>query len=77
MFADDVVKFDQALPVKLKADAHFIVVAAGEHSTTGPVMGAGEPPVAISNPIYVDADGDGFKPSRDTLGAPLPVKKSN
>lgn len=76
MFADGVVKFDQTVALKLPADAHVIVVAAGEHSTTGPIMGEGELPVAISNPIYLDADGDGFKPSRDTLGAPLPVKKS-
>jgi hypothetical protein len=77
MFADGVVKFDQTIPVRLPADAHVIVVAAGEHSTTGPVMGPGELPVAISNPIFVDADGDGFKPTRDTLGAPLPVKKGS
>ena len=54
----------------------MIVVAIGEKSTLGPVMGAeSEPPVAISNPIFVDADGGGFAPNKDTLGAPLPVKR--
>jgi hypothetical protein len=75
-FDDGVVKFRDEIPVELEADAHLIVVAIGESSTIGPVMGAlGEPPVAISNPIYVDRDGGGWTPSKDTLGAPLPVKK--
>jgi hypothetical protein len=47
----------------------------GETRRRRPPDRGGELPVAISNPIFVDADGDGFKPSRDTLGAPLPVKK--
>ncbi|HYE18350.1 MAG TPA: CehA/McbA family metallohydrolase [Tepidisphaeraceae bacterium] len=76
MFGDGVVKFDQTLPVTIKSDAHVIVIAAGENSSTGPVMGEGDIPLAVSNPIYVDTDGDGFKPARDdTLGAPLPVKR--
>jgi hypothetical protein len=75
LFADGVIKFEQTIPLKLAADAHVIVVAIGEQSTTGPVMGvAADVPLAISNPIYVDADGDGFKPNHDTLGAPLPMK---
>jgi hypothetical protein len=36
-------------------------------------MGAGDVPMAVSNPIYVDVDGGGFKPNGDTLGAPLPT----
>ncbi|QOV90444.1 CehA/McbA family metallohydrolase [Humisphaera borealis] len=76
MFADGVVKFDQVLPIKFAADAHVIVVATEEGGTTAPVMGAGgEPPMAISNPIYVDFDGNGFKANGDKLGAPLPVKQ--
>jgi hypothetical protein len=75
-FDDGVVKFRDEIPVELEADAHLIVVAIGESSTIGPVMGAvSEPPVAISNPIYVDRDGGGWTPSKDTLGVPLPVKK--
>lgn len=76
MFGDGVVKFEQALALKLAADAHVIVVAAGENSATGPMMGEGDMPLAVSNPIYVDVNGDGFKPNLDTLGAPLPVKRA-
>lgn len=76
-FQDGVVKFDREIPIRLERDAHLIVVAVGEHATTGPVMGhRGDPPIAISNPIYVDVDGGGFQPNRDTLGAPLPTRKS-
>jgi hypothetical protein len=32
-------------------------------------------PVAFTNPIYVDTDGNGFEPSGDNLGHPLPVGK--
>jgi hypothetical protein len=55
-----------------------IVAAIGERSKLGAVMGpehANDRPVAVSNPIYVDVDGGGFKPSNDTLGE-LPVKRS-
>jgi hypothetical protein len=31
-------------------------------------------PCAVSNPIFVDVDGNGFKANKDTLDAPLPVK---
>jgi hypothetical protein len=34
---------------------------------------ADDPPVAVSNPIFVDVDGNGFQPNRDPLGK-LPVK---
>ena len=76
-FSDDVVKFDHQIPVELKSDAHLIVVAVGESSKLGPVMGPKRgqaAPVAVSNPIYVDVDGNGFKANGDTLGFPLPVK---
>lgn len=76
-FHGGTVKFDQRIPLELKGDTHVIVVAAGEQSTLGPVFGAAEGksmPIAVSNPIYVDVDGSGFKPNSDTLGAPLPVK---
>ena len=76
LFADGVVKFEQTIPLNIAADAHVIVVAIGEQSTTGPVMGvAADVPLAISNPIYVDVDGNGFTPNGDTLGYDLPVKK--
>ena len=75
MFGDGPVKFDRRIALDLPSDAHLIVVAIGERHRTSPVMGkSGTYPIAISNPIWVDADGAGFKSSGDTLDAPLPVK---
>jgi hypothetical protein len=33
---------------------------------------AGIMPIAVSNPIFVDVDGDGFQPNYDRLGVALP-----
>ncbi len=72
---DGVVKFDRQITIALAKDAHLIVVAVGERSSTAPVMGPnGGRPIAISNPIYVDVDGNGFVASKDTLGHPLPKR---
>ncbi len=74
-FGDGVVKFEQTLPLRLTADAHVIVAAIGEGLSLGRVMGPqfGElPPVVVSNPIYVDRDGNGFQSNGDDLGIPLP-----
>jgi hypothetical protein len=75
-FSAGTVKFDQEIPLALTADAHVIVAAIGEHSKLGPAMGpdhAADQPIAVSNPIFVDVDGGGFKASGDPLGK-LPVK---
>ena len=75
-FSDATMKFDQEIPLRLERDTHVIVAAIGERSKLGPVMGpehADDRPVAVSNPIFVDVDGGGFKPNGDTLGK-LPVK---
>jgi hypothetical protein len=78
MFGDGVVKFDQTIAVKLKEDAHVIVVAMGEGLSLKTAFGSSgqskNQPVAYNNPIFVDVDGDGFQPNGDTLGFPLPVK---
>lgn len=75
-FQDGVLKFDLGIQLNLREDAHVIVAAVGENMTCGPVMGQNtEPPTAISNPIWADVDGAGFRPNLDTLDAPLPVKK--
>jgi hypothetical protein len=77
-FLNGVVKFERRIPIEFKTDTHLIVVAAGENSQIGPVMGPEHgkmQPTAISNPIFVDADGGGFKANGDTLGHPLPVKQ--
>ncbi len=73
----DPVKFDQAIALEFKQDTHVIVMAVGEKSTLGIVQGPrwGKiQPIVVSNPIWVDADGGGFKANGDTLGSPLPVK---
>lgn len=77
LFTDQVVKFERDLPLELTGDAHVIVAAIGENSGLGHVMGPEhekDKPTAVANPIFVDVDGGGFKPNKDTLGAPLPVK---
>ena len=72
--------FERVIPLRLAADAHVVVVAVGEKSRLGPANGphADQKPTAVSNPIFVDEAGDGFRASRDTLGQPLPTSsKSN
>ena len=76
-FHKGVVKFDQKIPVELSSDAHLIVVAIGEQTQVGDIMGpqwGRQNPVAISNPIFVDVDGNGFKPNGDLLDAPIPTR---
>jgi hypothetical protein len=71
------VKFQQELPLSLQGDTHVLVAALGEKSSLGEVMGPDYGklmPIAVSNPIYVDIDGGGFRAGGDTLGSPLPVK---
>jgi hypothetical protein len=76
-FGDGVVKFEGRFPMEFAADAHVVVVAVGEQSGVGPVMGpTTEIPCAIANPIWVDADGGGISPTLDTLDAPLPVRRA-
>jgi hypothetical protein len=75
MFRADPVKFDEIIKLTLPSDSHLIVAAAGEGLKLGRVFGAehGETmPVAVSNPIYVDVDGNGFQPNGDLLDATLP-----
>jgi hypothetical protein len=76
--SDTTVRFKHDIAVKLDADAHLIVAAAGIGLKLGPVMGpsrGNDMPIAVSNPIFVDVDGGGFKPNGDDLGVPFPVKE--
>jgi hypothetical protein len=77
MFQDGVVKFEQTLHVPLQQDAHLIVVAINENGDSRIGFGTSDyarmRPCAYNNPIYVDADGNGFKPNGDTLGYDLPT----
>jgi hypothetical protein len=76
MFKRATVIFDQEVPIELASDAHLVVACAGEGKGLGDVMGpdhAKDMPTAVGNPIFVDVDGDGFKPNGDQLGLPLPL----
>jgi len=75
-FHQATVVFDEDLAMQLPSDAHLVVTCAGEGKQLGPVMGpehGKDMPVAVGNPIFVDVDGDGFKPNGDMLGVPLPL----
>ena len=65
------------LLVELERDAHLIVVATGENSNLEKGWGRSSEsqmhPVAFTNPIYVDTDGNGFQANGDTLDHPLLV----
>ena len=80
LFRGGVVKFDRALEIELKSDAHLVVVTGdvGGDLTKiyGKDMGKAQP-AAMTNPIFVDVDGNGFVPNKDTLDHPLPVKHPN
>ena len=80
LFRGGVVKFDRALEIDLKSDAHLVVVTGdvGGDLTKiyGKDMGKAQP-AAMTNPIFVDVDGNGFVPNKDTLDHPLPVKHPN
>lgn len=75
MFRAGTVRYEAEIDLpKFKEDTYVIVAAIGEGLTLGEVMGAERgqlPPVAISNPIYVDVDGGKFKPNGDNLGVPF------
>ena len=77
MFKDGVVKFAEKIHVPLQHDAHLIVVAIDEDGNESIGFGTSDyakmRPCAYNNPIWVDADGNGFKPNYDTLGFDLPV----
>ena len=78
LFKDGVVKFDQKLRIPLSEDSHIIVVAQGENHDLSKGFGTSpqskNKPCAYNNPIFIDVDGNGFKPNGDNLDWPLPVK---
>jgi hypothetical protein len=78
-FGKDAVRFNATIPLKLTEDTHLIVATIGEGLTLGTIMGPSwgkQPPTAVSNPVFVDVDGGGFKPNGDHLGVELPLDKS-
>ncbi|MDP7014483.1 MAG: CehA/McbA family metallohydrolase [Pirellulaceae bacterium] len=79
-FSDKVTKFAETIEIDLKRDAHLIAVAAGEGiqlgRVNGPLWGA-KMPIAVSNPVFVDVDGDGFEPNGDMLDVPIAISIPN
>lgn len=77
-FMNGVVKFDRMIDVPLAEDAHLIVVAYGENSNLSVGYGTSNQgrirPCAFNNPIFIDANGNGFTPNGDMLGWPLPSR---
>ena len=76
---DAVQKFNSSFELSIDQDAHLIVATIGEGMTMEKVMGrryGKRPPIAVSNPIYVDFDGNGFQHNSDELGLPLPNAES-
>ncbi len=71
-FQSATVRFERTLSLQLQHDTHVVVVAAGETTTLGPVMGPNheeDRPVAVSNPIFVDVDGGGFELPESVMSA--------
>lgn len=77
LFSNANVRFQHLLDLpKFDVDTHIIVATIGEGLTLGDVMGPDKgqlPPVAISNPIFLDVDGGGFQANGDDLGVPVMV----
>lgn len=73
--SNEVTKFSAQIELALDGDAHVIVATIGEGMSMEKVMGeqyGKVPPIAVSNPIFVDVDGNGFQHNGDELGLPLP-----
>jgi hypothetical protein len=71
------VKFAETLTLTVDEDAHVIVATGDAGGTLGEVYGEAErktQPAALTNPIFIDIDGNGFTANKDRLDADLPVK---
>lgn len=78
LFTSEVVRFEKTLVLDLKEDSHLIAYTVGEGERLGDPLGPSwgrSAPVAMSNPVYVDLDGEGFEPNGDWLDLPKPVKQ--
>lgn len=80
-FSEEHVRFEQEIELpKFEQDTHIIVATIGEGLTLGPVMGTDRgklPPVAVTNPIFVDTDGSGFQANGDDLGVPFMLPEND
>jgi hypothetical protein len=78
-FLDGVVQFDREIEVPLKEDAQIIVAVEHTKNALVPAFGTSPQaklrPHAWHNPVYVDVNGDGWKPNGDTLGFDIPAAR--
>ncbi len=77
LFGTGVVKFEKTVELGLAGDAHLVVLVGHATQVLGGVVGPDwgqQHPTALSNPVFVDVDGGGFRANRDTLDIPLPVR---
>jgi hypothetical protein len=73
-FSDGAVQYEQTVLLQLKGDAHIVVITTEDEHPFGPIRGpyyGKDHPAALSNPVFVDVDGGGFKANGDTLDQPL------
>ena len=81
MFKKTPTVFETTFSLDLKEDTHLIVVAMGENADLktgyGTSTNASLKPCAYINPIWVDTDGNGFQPNKDTLDWPLPLGRQD
>ncbi len=78
LFGEGPNAFEKEIAVSLEGDAHLIVIAYGKGETVGKVQGSAMRnaiPIAMSNPVFVDVDGNGFTPNGDLLDHPLPTAR--
>jgi hypothetical protein len=79
LFKSGVLKFQKDIEVRLREDAHLIVVACSESSDLQTGYGSSSQsanrPLAYNNPLFVDVDGNGFQPNGDLLDFPHTGKK--
>ena len=76
-FRSSVVKFERILEVDLKEDAHIVVATGNTAGKLSSIYGTEKQktrPAAMTNPIFIDVNGDGFQPNKDTLDHPLPTR---
>ncbi|WP_397568980.1 CehA/McbA family metallohydrolase [Schlesneria sp. T3-172] len=78
-FRGGVVKFERTLDLEISSDAHIIVATGNTQGKLTNIYATdvgNARPAAMTNPIFVDVNGDGFQANKDTLDVPLPTKFS-
>jgi hypothetical protein len=74
LFKQNSLQFKHSFLLDLENDTNIIVVATNDEFGLKPESEDKEyHSIAISNPFFVDIDGNGFIANKDTLGEPLPV----